>query len=256
VAAGIIMAVDMAGTAEDAEHRHSDPVREERNNSALVGELETAPKRTAILETAILLSLAAAVLALLLFVWVAETFSNPQTQALDRSVRISIHQHASARITQAMVVFSRLGEPGVAIGATLAITIFLLARWYRAALWITVSMVGAALLNASLKLAFHRPRPPAFFGPEPDTFSFPSGHALVCACFYGVLAGLIADRIRSFYWRVLIWVLSLIVIAGVGLSRIYLGVHYPSDVIAGYLAAAVWVSILVALDQLWMKRRI
>jgi len=45
------------------------------------------------------------------------------------------------------------------------------------------------------------------------------------------------------------------VIAGVGLSRIYLGVHYPSDVIAGYLAAAVWVSILIALDQLWMKRR-
>jgi undecaprenyl-diphosphatase len=70
-----------------------------------------------------------------------------------------------------------------------------------------------------------------------------------------VLAGLIADRIRSLYWRVLIWVLSLIVIAGVGLSRIYLGVHYPSDVIAGYLAAAVWVSILIALDQLWMKRR-
>ncbi len=255
VAAGTIMAVDMAGTAEDAEHRHSDPVREERNNSALVGELETAPKRTAILETAILLSLAAAVLALFLFVWVAETFSNPQTQAFDRSVRISIHQHASARITQAMVVFSRLGEPGVAIGATLAITIFLLARWYRAALWITVSMVGAALLNASLKLAFHRPRPPAFFGPQPDTFSFPSGHALVCACFYGVLVGLIADRIRSLYWRVLIWVFGLIVIAGVGLSRIYLGVHYPSDVIAGYLAAAGWVSSLIALDRLWLRRR-
>src|SRR5436305_12889857 len=108
VAAGTIMAVDMAGTA-DAEHRHSDPVREERNNSALVGELETAPRRTAILETAILLSLAAAVLALFLFVWVAETFSNPQTQAFDRSVRISIHQHASARITQAVVVFLSLG---------------------------------------------------------------------------------------------------------------------------------------------------
>src|SRR5438128_11949552 len=105
-----------------------------------------------------------------------------------------------------MVVFSRLGEPGVAIGATLAITIFLLARWYRAALWITVSMVGAALLNASLKLAFHRPRPPAFFGPQPDTFSFPSGQALVCACFYGVLVGLIADR-SGF---VFVWVLFML----------------------------------------------
>src|SRR5436305_9887209 len=115
VAAGTIMAVDMAGTAEDAE-RHSDPVREERNNSALVGELETAPKRTAILETAILLSLAAAVLALFLFVWVADTSSNPPTESLDRSVSIRIHQHACARVTQAIVGCSSLGARGVAIG--------------------------------------------------------------------------------------------------------------------------------------------
>src|SRR5438046_5849064 len=169
VAARISLALDMAGTAEDAEHRHSDPVREERNNSALVGELETAPKRTAILETAILLSLAAAVLALFLFVWVAETFSNPQTQAFDRSVRISIHQHASARITQAMVVFSRLGEPGVAIGATIAITIFLLARLHRAARWLTVRIVGAALLNARLHPACHLRRLAAFSRPQTHT---------------------------------------------------------------------------------------
>jgi len=77
----------------------------------------------------------------------------------------------------------------------------------------------------------------------------------VCACFYGMLAGLVADRIPSVYWRILIWALSLVVIAGVGLSRIYLGVHYPSDVIAGYLAAAVWISILIALDRLWLRRR-
>src|SRR5438552_4983472 len=83
VAAGIILAVDMAGTAEDAEHRHSDPVREERNNSALVGELETAPKRTAILETAILLSLAAAVLALFLFVWVRSEEHTSELQSPD-----------------------------------------------------------------------------------------------------------------------------------------------------------------------------
>src|SRR5438034_11251796 len=64
VAAGIILAVDMAGTAEDAEHRHSDPVGAERNNSALVGGLGPAPQRTAILERAILLSPAAGVVAL------------------------------------------------------------------------------------------------------------------------------------------------------------------------------------------------
>src|SRR5947209_19363509 len=86
VAAGIILAVDMAGTAEDAEHRHSDPVREERNNSALVGELETAPKRTAILETAIMLSLADADRALFLFVCVVAAY-----------IRATTTRHVSAR---------------------------------------------------------------------------------------------------------------------------------------------------------------
>jgi undecaprenyl-diphosphatase len=249
---------DTVGTAVGAEHRDSDPcsapIGVGPGQSNLLAELETAPKQTAIFETATLLTLVAAFLSLCLFVWIAETFSNPRTQAFDLSIRISIHQHASHVMTQAMVAFSRLGEPGVAIGATLTIGVFLWLRRYRAALWMVISLVGAALLNVSLKLAFHRLRPLAFFGPQPGDFSFPSGHALVCACFYGTLAGLIADRIRPVYGRALIWALSLFVIAGVGLSRIYLGVHYPSDVIAGYLVAAGWVSILIALDRLWIRR--
>jgi undecaprenyl-diphosphatase len=255
-AAGIM--ADTVGTAEDAERCNSDSCSAHiggGRSQSILAELETVPERTAIFETATLLSLAVAVLSFSLFAWMAETFSNPHTQAFDLSVRVSIHQRASAGVTQAMIAFSRLGEPGVAIGATLSISLFLLLRWYRAALWMVVGLVGAALLNASLKFAFHRPRPLAFFGPQPDSFSFPSGHALVCACFYGMLAGLVADRIRSVYWRILIWALSLVVIVGVGLSRIYLGVHYPSDVIAGYLAAAVWISTLIALDRLWLRRR-
>ena len=259
VAAAADIMADTVGTAEGAERCNSDScfarIAGGRSQSILLAELETAPERTAIFETATLLSLAAAVLSLSLFAWIADTFSNPHTQAFDLSIRVSIHQHASAGVTRVMIAFSRLGEPGVAIGATLALSLLLLLRWYRAALWMVVSLVGAALLNASLKFAFHRPRPLAFFGPQPDSFSFPSGHALVCACFYGMLAGLVADRIPSVYWRILIWALSLVVIAGVGLSRIYLGVHYPSDVIAGYLAAAVWISILIALDRLWLRRR-
>jgi membrane-associated phospholipid phosphatase len=249
---------DTVGTAADAEHCDSDPcsapIGAGPGQSILSAEIETAPKRAAIFETATLLTLAAASLSLFLFVWIAETFSNPRAQAFDLAIRGRLHQHASHLVTQAMIAFSRLGEPGVAIGATLTIGIFLWLRRYGVALWMVISLVGAALLNVSLKLAFHRLRPPAFFGPQPDDFSFPSGHALVSACFYGTLAGLIADRIRPVYGRALIWALCLFVIAGVGLSRIYLGVHYPSDVVAGYLVAAGWVSILIALDRLWMRR--
>ena len=72
-------------------------------------------------------------------------------------------------------------------------------------------------------------------------------------CFYGVLAGLLAGRIGSRLGRVLIWTLAALLVAAIGLSRIYLGVHYPSDVIAGYLAAALWVSTLVTLDHMRKK---
>jgi undecaprenyl-diphosphatase len=73
-------------------------------------------------------------------------------------------------------------------------------------------------------------------------------------CFYGVLAGLYSARIRSRSARILAWIVSAALIAGIGLSRIYLGVHYPTDVVAGYLAGAVWVSTLLFVDRLGPRR--
>jgi len=107
----------------------------------------------------------------------------------------------------------------------------------------------------SLKYAFHRHRPTPFFVSVPHTYSFPSGHSLFSFCFYGVLAGLLTRRLKSTVARVLIWICAALLISAIGLSRIYLGVHYPSDVIAGYLAASLWVSTLVALDRVRVQRK-
>src|SRR5262249_9538284 len=95
----------------------------------------------------------------------------------------------------------------------------------------------------------------AFFGPAPHTYSFPSGHALCSFCFYVVLAGLIAARTRSMLLRVAAGVIAAVLVLAIGLSRIYLGMHYPSHVIAGYLGAAIWVSALLALDRWRVNRR-
>jgi undecaprenyl-diphosphatase len=89
----------------------------------------------------------------------------------------------------------------------------------------------------------------------PRTPSFPSGHSLFSFCFYGVLAGLLADRIDSRRWQVLIWTVAAVLVAAIGLSRIYLGVHYPSDVVAGYLTGTLWVSTMVAVDRMRKRRR-
>jgi undecaprenyl-diphosphatase len=111
------------------------------------------------------------------------------------------------------------------------------------------------VLDISLKHAFHRIRPVPFFVALPHTYSFPSGHALFSFCFYGVLAGLLADRTRSRTARIYLRLAAAVLIAAIGLSRIYLGVHYPTDVLGGYLAAAVWVSSMIAFDQLRFKRK-
>jgi len=158
-------------------------------------------------------------------------------------------------MTRGMIAISYLGGDGLIIGVFISLAVFLSVRWRRAALWLVISILGALVLDLSLKYAFHRARPTPFFGPLPHTYSFPSGHALFSFCFYGVLAGLLADRVRSFKLRILVWTLAALLVAAIGVSRIYLGVHYPSDVIAGYLAATLWVSTMIAVDRVKKQRK-
>jgi len=218
-------------------------------------ELETAPKRNIILETAPLVSLSVAVLSLFLFAWIADGVAHDRTAGLDLAIRNQVHAYASPGLTKTMIAISFLGGDGLTAAAILSVIAFLAFHWRRAALWMVVTILGAVVLDLTLKYAFHRPRPVPFFVPVPYTYSFPSGHSLFSFCFYGVLAGLLAGRMQSRLGRILVWTLAAVLVAAIGLSRIYLGVHYPSDVIAGYLAAALWVSTLLALDRVRIERK-
>jgi membrane-associated phospholipid phosphatase/ribulose bisphosphate carboxylase small subunit len=215
-------------------------------------ELVTRP--TIFEETVALISLALAVLSLFLFAWIADSVSHQRTLSFDLTVRNEVHRYASPGMTSAMVAISFLGGDGLIVAAILAFVLFLWFRRRRAAVWLLVTLAGALILDLSLKYAFHRPRPTPFFGPLPRTYSFPSGHSLFSFCFYGVLAGLLAHRVRSRPLRIAIWISAAVLVLAIGFSRIYLGVHYTSDVIAGYLTATLWVATMVFLDS-WRKRR-
>ncbi len=129
----------------------------------------------------------------------------------------------------------------------------------RTARLFVVIAIGSEVLDEILKLAFHRMRPAAFFElPEPLGYSFPSGHAMVSCAFYGALAAFAAARTKSGprRWRHRIAAALLIaVIATIGVSRIYLGVHYPSDVVGGYTAAIVWLFIVASARRSIPARR-
>jgi undecaprenyl-diphosphatase len=117
-------------------------------------------------------------------------------------------------------------------------------------------MAGALVLDGTLKLLFHRARPEPFFGMvAPTSYSFPSGHALYSVRFYGTLAVITGTRLRSLTVRLIGWVVAVSLILLIGISRIYLGVHYPSDVLAGYMTAFIWVMAVTFGDH-WLRRHV
>ncbi|HEX6625098.1 MAG TPA: phosphatase PAP2 family protein [Pyrinomonadaceae bacterium] len=201
--------------------------------------------------------LAAAALALYAFAGLAEEVHEGDTHHFDRTVFALSNLIASPALTAFMQGVTRLGSNEFLIGAgACALIAFALAGWRRAAAAFLVTMAGAALLNVLLKSIFQRERPAPFFDtPLPESYSFPSGHALLSFCFYGVLAAVLAARLNSVRARVLVWAAAALLVALIGLSRVYLGVHFPSDVLAGYAAALVWVMAVALADRMLQTRR-
>ena len=108
------------------------------------------------------------------------------------------------------------------------------------------------LLNVLMKHAFGRARP-MFADPmlTLTTYSFPSGHVAAATLFYGLLAAFMVSRIEAWRWRVLVTVLAFLMVALVALSRVYLGVHYLSDVLAALAEGIAWLAIcLTAMHSL------
>ncbi len=195
----------------------------------------------------------AALAAALFFAWLASEVARGNTMGFDLAVRGAVHSWASPLLTDAMRGVSELGEPGFAIPLGLLLAANLIwRRRARAAVTLAAAAIGGECLDAILKASFHRVRPAAFFGlPQPEHYSFPSGHAMVSVCFYGTLAAVLAAGSAR---KIAYWAFGTGTPLLIGFSRVYLGVHYPTDVFAGYAAAIVWLTILFRLDRKIPKR--
>ena len=151
---------------------------------------------------------------------------------------------------------SYVGAPVLA--ATVIATLIVLARrhdWFRA--WAVALVAGGGLLlSAMLKLVFHRARPltAAEFMAHPS-YSFPSGHAMNSMITYGFLALLLLDRVHERGRRIAIVFGALALTGAIGFSRVYLGVHFMSDVAGGWLAGAAWLIVGIAGYRFAQQRR-
>lgn len=205
----------------------------------------------------LLIGLLVAGAALVFFTWLGREVLEGEVLAFDERLRALLHDVASPRLTALMRAASLYGGPGVLIPAGLVAALaFVIKGWRRGALLVVVTLAGAGLLNGLLKFSFARVRPASFFDyPLPGSPSFPSGHALYAASIFGGLAVLLTARVRSRPLQLAIWLASLSLILLVGISRVYLGVHYPSDVLAGYAIGIIWVTTVAFGDRLARHRR-
>lgn len=164
---------------------------------------------------------------------------------IDQQLSQWLHASATPGLTSVAKWLTCLGSSEFLIPASLLIAAWLCWRksWHRLLTW-TLVMAGGPLLNLALKALFQRPRP-VFEHPlvTLSNFSFPSGHAMGATLFYGTLALFVILHARRWRWRVLAPLAAFLVILLVSLTRIYLGAHFLSDVLAAIAAGAAWVAV-------------
>jgi membrane-associated phospholipid phosphatase len=165
--------------------------------------------------------------------------------SLDSSVAMWLHTHSTGFATDVISAVTQLGGATVLLAITLvaAVALLLSRRAAHAAL-MGAALAGGEGLNMALKAAFERPRP-SFADPIATAagFSFPSGHAMVSLTVYGALAYVAAAGTNSRAARVLIFAAAATLVLAIGFSRLYLGVHYVSDVLAAFGAGLAWLTL-------------
>ncbi len=211
------------------------------------------PGSAPFITAALVLGLIAAALALGGFVWLGYQVRSGAPTAMDLAIRTWVRSLETAGLSSLMWGASVYGAPALLAPLGLAAAVGFLRRgWRRGAVLVAITLGGAVVLNWGLKTLFARVRPQAFFDyyPAPDSFSFPSGHALFATCFFGGIAVLLSHRVESRIWQTLIWLVALLLIALISISRVYLGVHYPTDIIGGFAVGVIWVAAVALGDRL------
>jgi membrane-associated phospholipid phosphatase len=173
---------------------------------------------------------------------------------IDRSILLWLHSHANSFYDHLFLFFTTLGNAEVLGPITILIVAGLLIRKQRLKAFIVFfGVFGAAAANLILKALFHRDRPALWQSAVHEaSYSFPSGHAMLsCALIVSII--LITWHTRARWVAVAAGVATIILI---GISRLYLGVHYPTDIIAGWSAGLAWVVIVhIIANGLAYKRR-
>lgn len=197
------------------------------------------------------------VISLIGFSLMAIVISRHNILAFDSTIISYIQGMETPTLTAIMKFFTFIGSASSIIVIALVVMFFLYKVLHHRSELVLFSIVviGAPILDGILKNFFHRARPDLHRLIEIGGYSFPSGHAMSAMAMYGILAFLLWRHIPSRFGRSLLILLSAIMIFMIGISRVYLGVHYPSDIIGGYFASGFWLAAAIWFYQRYKEKQ-
>ena len=196
----------------------------------------------------LILALALTLLLVNIFLDITEIVGSFQRIQTDDIIMGYFVNHRSAPLTTFAVLVTNMGD---VVTYSILIPLFTIVLYLRKHRWLisleaSLILISASLLNSVLKSWISRPRPDIDLHlVEAASFSYPSGHAMSAVAFYGFMIYLSHKYISTAWLRGLSTVILLLLIVGIGASRVYLGVHYPSDVLAGFIAGAIWLLLCI-----------
>jgi undecaprenyl-diphosphatase len=201
--------------------------------------------------------------ALFVFATLANAVGRGSTRAFDEWLLVALRTPGNLAdpigpvwLEEMMRDFTAMGSTGVLTLMVLTIAGFLtMTRKGYAALFVLISVTGGTLLSQTMKWAYARPRPDLVpHGAEVYTASFPSGHSMMSAIVYLTLGALLARTQSERAVKAYVLSVAIVLTMLVGVSRVYLGVHWPTDVLAGWALGGVW-ALICWLVMTWLQTR-
>ncbi len=190
-------------------------------------------------------------------IWLIQTIFGNRIHVWENEFQQSLRSYHGEPLRSMMLFFTYLGSfyPTMLVSIGFALLLVRM-RQYREAIMLLPTMGGAWIVNTLLKWHFMRPRPELEFWAPASGYSFPSGHATIAAAMYGMLFFIWARYRKQQGKRMLpAIVCGIILIVTIGMTRIYLGVHYPTDVLAGFFSGFWWFAACAYCLFLWQTKR-
>lgn len=209
-----------------------------------------------ILHTQIVLSIVLILGALFIFLKIGNEILGDEVFSFDITITNFIYSFRSPQMTYVMLFITSLGGAFFLFILSIITILYIATKRRKDAIIYSIILYTGVILNIIVKQIVQRPRPHHLPLIREDSFSFPSGHAMNSFVFYAAFSYFILRETKNTKIAIVISIVSVLLVLCIGLSRIYLGVHYPSDVVAGYIAGFIWFISAILFEKTIIFRRL